>query len=85
VRAGRAAVPIAASDSLRIAVADETAGTLWIFGRDGRLWAARADLRGPSALFFAPDGTLLVAEAGAGRVRRFGLTARPNSSAARGD
>ena len=39
---------------------------------DGRLWAERRDLHEPRALAFAPDGTLMVAEA-AGTVRRFAL------------
>jgi sugar lactone lactonase YvrE len=81
VGAGRGTLPVAVDDSARVAVADETSGRLWLFGRGGRLLAARNDLAGPQALAFAPDGSLLVAESAAGRVRRFviestGTTAR---------
>jgi DNA-binding beta-propeller fold protein YncE len=72
-RPGRGALPVAVDDSSRIAVADETSGRLWLFGPAGELLGARTDLAGPRALAFAPDGSLLVAEAAAGRVRRFAL------------
>ncbi len=71
VRPGRGRLAVAVDDSMRIAVADETSGRLWVFGFDGRLLGTRADLAGPRAVAFAPDGSLLVAEGGAGRVRRF--------------
>lgn len=76
VRPGGGALPVAVDDSLRTAVADEATGRLWVFGRDGARLAALEGLGSPRALAFAPDGTLLVAEA-AGRVRRFALQARP--------
>ena len=40
---------------------------------NGRLLGARGDLASPRAVTFAPDGSLLVAEGTAGRVRRFAL------------
>jgi sugar lactone lactonase YvrE len=80
VRAVRARLPVAVDDSMRVAVADERAGALWVFDASGRRWAERFDLTSPCALAFAPDGTLLVAEAGAGRVRRFALEARRDST-----
>jgi sugar lactone lactonase YvrE len=42
----------------------------------GRPLARFEGLRGPSAIAFAPDGTLLVAETGGGRVLRLALEAR---------
>ncbi|HVP14639.1 MAG TPA: NHL repeat-containing protein [Terriglobales bacterium] len=71
VAPGRGALPVAVDDSSRIAVADEAGGTLWLFDRGGLLLARRAALARPRALAFAPDGSLLVAESAAGRVRRF--------------
>lgn len=63
----------AADDSAHVAVADEGAGSVEVFGAE-RTRIARLDgLAGPVALAFAPDGTLLVAEARAARVRRFRL------------
>ena len=74
------ALAVAVDDSGRVAVADEPTGRLWLFTRDGRPWAALGGLARPRALAFAPDGTLLVAEAGRGQVRRFaiGRARRPN-------
>jgi DNA-binding beta-propeller fold protein YncE len=72
-RPGRGRLAVAVDDSTRIAVADETTGRLWLFDAGGRLLAARADLVSPRAVTFAPDGSLLVAEGGAGRLRRFAL------------
>jgi hypothetical protein len=63
---------VAADDSGRVAVADEPAGRAWVFDRDGRALASLQGLARPRALAFAPDGTLLIAEAAAG-VRRFSL------------
>jgi len=71
----RGRLPVAVDDSSRVAVADETTGRLWLFDGAGRLLAALSDLAGPRALAFAPDGSLLVAESTAGRVRRFALAA----------
>jgi len=67
------ALPLAVDDSSRVAVADEASGRLWLFDAVGRPLAALAGLARPRALAFAPDGTLLVAEAGRGEVRRFVL------------
>lgn len=77
VAPGRGRLPVAATDSGRVVVADETSGKLWVYDGDGRLLAARADLDRPSAVGFARDGSLLVAESRAGRVRRFVLEGRP--------
>lgn len=63
----------AADDSAHVAVADEGAGSVEVFGADHTPLARLDGLAGPAALAFAPDGTLLVAEAGAARVRRFRL------------
>jgi len=67
------ALPVAVDDSSRVAVADESSGRLWLFDGRGRVLAVLDGLARPSALAFAPDGTLLVAEAGRGEVRRFAL------------
>jgi DNA-binding beta-propeller fold protein YncE len=73
VRAGRGRLAVAVDDSARIAVADEASGRLWLFDGAGGLLGARTDLASPRAMTFAPDGSLLVAEGAAGRVRRFVL------------
>jgi DNA-binding beta-propeller fold protein YncE len=69
------ALSVATDDSLRVAVADEARGVVWIFDGSGRLLAEQRDLDRPSALAFAPDGSLLIGERGAGRLRRFVLAA----------
>jgi sugar lactone lactonase YvrE len=79
---GRAAFAIAVDDSSRIAIADEISGRLTLFDSSGRTLARLDGLASPRALAFAPGGALLVAEAGAGRVRRFEL-ARPTTAAGR--
>jgi len=73
VRPGRGRLAVAVDDSARFAVADEASGRLWLFDLAGRLLGARRDLASPRAVVFAPDGSLLVAEGTAGRVRRFAL------------
>lgn len=67
------ALPVAVDDSSRVAVADEAGGRLWLFDPGGRVLAMLDGLSRPRALAFAPDGTLLVAEAGRGEVRRFSI------------
>lgn len=67
------ALPVAVDDSSRVAVADEAGGRLWLFDPGGRLLAMIDGLARPRALAFAPDGTLIVAEAGRGEVRRFAI------------
>jgi DNA-binding beta-propeller fold protein YncE len=74
VSPGRGAIAVAVDDSGRIAVADEDGGRLWVFDAGGRLLAAATDADGPRALAFAPDGTLLLAEARTGCVSRWTLT-----------
>ncbi len=73
VKPGRAALAVAVDDSGRVAVADEASGRVWLFGDSGRTLAALEGLAGPRALAFAPDGTLLVAEAAGSRVQRLAL------------
>jgi hypothetical protein len=75
------ALPVAVDDSSRVAVADEAGGRLWVFDETGRPLASLAGLARPRALAFSSDGTLLVAEAGGGQVRRFALE---RSATARG-
>ena len=72
---GETFLSVAVDDSSRVAVAAERSGELFLFGADGTLLARLSNLVAPRALAFAPDGSLLVAEAGAGRVRR--LVAEP--------
>lgn len=67
------ALPVAVDDSSRVAVGDEAGGRVWVFDGAGRTLASLGGLSRPRALAFAPDGTLLVAEAGRGEVRRFAL------------
>ncbi len=78
----RGALAVAVDDSERVAVADEDGGRVWVFDRTGRLLAAGSGFASPRSLAFAPDGTLLVAEAGAGRVCR--LTLEVSRGARRG-
>jgi hypothetical protein len=79
VARGPGVLAVAVDDSGRVAVADEASGRLWLFDADGRALAALAGLARPRALAFTPDGTLLVAEAARGEVRRFAIerAARP--------
>ena len=70
---GGGALAVAVDDSARIAIADEAAGEVQLLAADGRPLARLAGLAAPRALAFAPDGSLLVAEAGAARVRRFAI------------
>jgi len=78
-------LPVAVDDSGRVAVADEASGNLWVFDAGGHLVASLRGLEGPRSLAFARDGTLLVAEAASGRVRRFSLEGNPRGGAARGE
>ena len=73
VAPGRGALAIAVDDSSRIAIADEISGRLTVFDMTGRTLAACDGLVAPRALTFVSGGVLLVAESGAGRVRRFVL------------
>ncbi len=75
--AGRGELAVTADDSLRVAIADEAAGTVRVWDRDGVLLASLEGLGRPRALMFAADGTLLIAEAGLGRLRRFRLERTP--------
>jgi len=77
------ALPVAVDDSSHVAVADEAGGRLWVFDEGGRTLATLGGLARPRALAFSPDGTLLVAEAGRGEVRRF--TLERSATAARGN
>jgi sugar lactone lactonase YvrE len=77
VKPGPLALAVAVDDSGRVAVADEAAGWLELFARDGASLARHDGLGRPRAVAFAPDGTLLVAETRPGRVRRFALERGP--------
>lgn len=68
-RGGAAA--LAVDDAGRVAVADEDAGTVELLSPAGGPLARLEGLARPAAVAFAPDGSLLVAERGAARVRRF--------------
>jgi len=63
---------LAVDDSGRVAVAlsGGRADRVRLYSREGVLLAESGDVATPRALAFAADGALLVAEAGAGRVRR---------------
>jgi DNA-binding beta-propeller fold protein YncE len=67
---------VATDDSLRVAVADEALGAAWVFDARGGKVAVIDGLDRPSALAYAPNGTLLIAERGGGRVIRWSLVAR---------
>lgn len=73
VKPGSAGLAIAVDDSGRVAVADESGGRLWLWGRDGALLAVLAGLGRPRALAFTPAGDLVVAESLPPRVRRLRL------------
>jgi len=64
---------VAVDASGRVAVAGERSGELCVLSDKGEPLARARGLSAPRALAFADDGTLLVAESGAGRVRRFAL------------
>jgi hypothetical protein len=63
-------------DSLRSAIASEHAGTVTVWDRAGALVAVLAGLDRPRALAFAPGGSLVVAEAGTGRLTRYRIEPR---------
>jgi len=71
---------VATDDSLRVAVADDARGAVWVYDLQGRLLAEARGFDHPSALAFAPDGSLLIAERGAGRLRRFVIAAPATGS-----
>ena len=71
------AMALAVDDSLRVAVAEERPGRVTVWDGAGRLLAARAGLDHPRALAFTPGGTLVIAEAGGGRLTRYRLELRP--------
>lgn len=70
-RPGRERLGVAVDDSARVALVDEAAGTVRLFDGEGHVLAARDGLAGPRAAAFAPDGSLWIAEAGRGAVRRW--------------
>jgi len=57
----------------RVAIAAERSGEVFVLTPDGAFLARLSGLVAPRAVAFADDGTLLVAEAGAGRIRRWSL------------
>jgi len=68
--AGETAMSLAVDDSGRVAVDGERSGELCVLSPAGTCVARLAGLASPRGLSFAADGALLVAEAGAARVRR---------------
>jgi len=76
VKRGPGRIAVAVQDTGRVAVADEQTGKLWVFDLAGVLRSELSGLARPRALAFAPDGTLLVVESGAGRITRFALAPR---------
>jgi hypothetical protein len=75
LEAGSSELSVAlAVDALgRVAIAAERSGEVCVLSPDGAPIARLTGLASPRALAFADDGTLLVAEAGAARVRRWTL------------
>ncbi|HXJ69197.1 MAG TPA: NHL repeat-containing protein [Verrucomicrobiae bacterium] len=57
----------------RVAIAGERSGEVFVLSPEGAPIARLTGLSSPRALAFADDGTLLVAETGAARVRRWTL------------
>ncbi len=68
--AGETAMALAVDDSGRVAVDGERSGELCVLSPSGTCVARLGGLASPRGLSFAADGALLVAEAGAARVRR---------------
>ena len=75
------ALAVAVDDTGRVAVADEAAGTVWVYDANGAPLARLAGLSAPRAVAFAPGGVVLVAETAPGRVRRFQLAPAPPGAA----
>jgi len=71
------AMAIAVDDSGRVAVAGERSGQLYVLAPAGDCVARLAGLASPRGLAFGAGDVLLVAEAGAGRVRRYQLEPLP--------
>jgi sugar lactone lactonase YvrE len=71
--ASELSVAIAVDALGRVAIAAERSGEVCVLAPDGAPIARVTGLSSPSALAFADDGTLLVAETGAHRVRRWTL------------
>jgi len=69
---------LAVDDGGRVALSDESAGTVELFSPGGESLVRLDGLARPDGLAFAPGGALLVAERGAGRVRRF--VSRPSAT-----
>jgi DNA-binding beta-propeller fold protein YncE len=73
-------LPVAVDDSLRVAVADETGGRVWVFDSSGALLAEIRSLQRPSALTFGRDGALWIAERGAAKLTRYEFGPAPGGS-----
>ena len=71
--AGETAMSLAVDDAGRVALAGERSGELVVLSPTGARLARLGGLASPRALAFTADGALLVAEAGAARVRRLVL------------
>ncbi len=75
VAAGAGALPLAVDGAGRIAMADETAGTLRVWSAAGTLRHESDGWSHPRALAFGPDGTLLVGGSTPARLTRLTFTA----------
>ena len=71
--ASELSVAVAVDALGRVAIAAERSGEVCVLSPDGAPIARLTGLASPRALAFADDGTLLVAETGAARVRRWTL------------
>ena len=71
--ASELSVAVAVDGIGRVAIAAERSGEVYVLSPDGAPIVHLTGLASPRALAFADDGTLLVAETGAARVRRWTL------------
>jgi DNA-binding beta-propeller fold protein YncE len=69
-------LPLAVDDSMRVACADPTRASVWVFDASGRPLAEIGGLEGVSALAFARDGSLWAAERTGRRLTRLVLAPR---------
>ncbi|MFI5371169.1 MAG: NHL repeat-containing protein [Candidatus Eisenbacteria bacterium] len=70
---GLGALALAVDGDGRVAMTDETSGSVWLWAADGTRLGRWEKLGHPRALAFAPDGTLLIAESTPPRVRRYAV------------
>lgn len=77
---GAERLPLAVDDSLRVACADPAHARVWVFDAQGRPLAKAEHVEGVSALAFARDGALWIAERGTRRLARYTLVPRARSA-----